>query len=337
MNAVVIMLGAALLWSFYPMMVALSEGQIGPALFVLIVHVTCGVSAALFSFIVTKQRRVVWHNLKTLTKSLGFDEWLYLSLIGVVATLFSFCFLVAMESTSKVGAAIIIETWPLLAMFLAPLLITKTWDKIQLDDYIAGAIALVGVGMIVLGDQKNFSKIFTDFYGYSQTDDYHSLIGITAAIIGSLAIASSIVLSTEVSNRISKTVLQEKSFSMNCTFIAEVVRRIVALPATFLLMYAYGEDLFTNVEGAIYAGLTGVLIFNIGNVAISLALLKAKSSNINMLYYLTPIMGVFWLYLIGLGDMTVMILIGGVLVIIANLIIIDKNKRLKKQFSVTKG
>ncbi len=313
------------------MMVALSENQIGSALFVLIVHASCGLSAALFSFIVTKQRARVWHNIKFVIKSLDFGEWLYLGLIGVVATLFSFCFLVAMESTSKVGAAIIIETWPLLAMFLAPMLITKKWEKIGLTDYMAGLIALIGVGMIVLGDQKNFLKIFYDFETYSQSDDFHSLVGIFAAIIGSLAIALSIVLSTEVSNRISKVILQEDDFSMNCTFMAEIVRRIVALPATFILLFGFKEDLFTNFEGAVYATITGILIFNLGNVAISLALLKAKSSNINMLYYITPIMGVFWLYLIGMGDMTIMILIGGVLVIIANLIIIDKNNKNSKK------
>lgn len=313
------------------MMVALSENQIGPALFVLIVHITCGFSAALFSFIVTKQRDRVWHNIKFVVKNLNFDEWLYLGLIGIVATLFSFCFLVAMESTSKVGAAIIIETWPLLAMFLAPILITKQWDKIGFADYLAGAIALIGVGMIVLGDQKNFLKLFSDFEAYSQTDDYYSLLGIFAAIVGSLSIALSIVLSTEVSNRISKVILQEDDFSMNCTFMAEIVRRIVALPATFILLFGFKEDLFTNVEGAVYATITGILIFNLGNVAISLALLKAKSSNINMLYYITPILGVTWLYLIGKGDMTLMILIGGLFVIISNLIVIDNNNKKSKE------
>ena len=326
LDALSVMLIASFLWSLYPMMVALSEGKIGAPMFVLIVHITCGLSSALFAFIITKQRRVVWHNIKTVTKSLGFEEWLYLSLIGLVAPLFSFCFVVAMESTSKVGAAIIIETWPLLAMFMAPLLVTKNWAKITSIDYIGGFVALCGVSLIMLGDQSNLGQAFSDFDMYKQSSDYDSLIGITAALFGSISIALSIILSTEVSNRISKLILQEKSYSMNCTFIAETIRRIVALPPTFLLIYAFSDDLSVTWEGAALTAAVGIFIFNIGNVAISLALLKAVSPNINMVYYITPIMGVVWLYLIGKGDMTPLIFIGGALVILANLMIILKTK-----------
>lgn len=308
------------------MLVALSEGKIGAPMFVLIVHIACGLSSALFAFLITKQRRVVWHNIKIVTKSLGFEEWLYLILIGLVATLFSFCFVVAMESTSKVGAAIIIETWPLLAMFIAPLLITKNWAALTIIDYICGFIALCGVGLIMFGDQNNVSLAFNDFDSYKNTPDYNSLIGIIAALFGSISIALSITLSTEVSNRISKVILQEKEYSMNCAFMAETIRRIVALPPTFLLLYAFSDDISITWEGAIITSAVGIFIFNIGNVAISLSLLKAVSSNINMIYYITPVMSVVWLYMIGKGDMTPLIFMGGILVILSNLILIMKNK-----------
>jgi drug/metabolite transporter (DMT)-like permease len=239
--------------------------------------------------------------------------------------------MIAMEATSKVGAAIIIETWPLLAMFLAPLLITKDWNKIKFSDYVSGLIALIGVGFIMLGDQKNMTQLFTDFQGYSQSDDFKSIIGIGAALVGSLCIALSIILSTEVSNKISAVVLQEKSHSMNCTFMAETIRRIVALPPTCLLIFAFHEDLYATWEGIALTSITGIFIFNIGNVAISLALLKAKSPNINMIYYLTPILGVFWLYMIGKGDLTPMIFIGGALIILSNLIVIALNQKDKSK------
>jgi len=330
MNAITLMLGAAFLWSLYPAIIALSDAQIGAPLFVILIHISSGLSAALFAFLSIKQKAAVWHNLKYYTKSLDMDEWLYLLLIGIVSTLYNFCFVVAMDSTSKVGTAVIIEAWPLIAMFLAPLLITKTWKKVRFTDYIAGFIALIGVGLIMLGDQVDITMMLTDFHAYSQTEDYDSIIGIIIALIGSFCLALSIVLSGQVSNKISEIVLQEDEYTTTCAYIGEAVRRIVALLPSLLLLFAFKDEWNISAEGFGLAVFAGIFIFNIGSMAVTLALLKSPSSTINMLYYISPILAIGWLYLIGQADLTVMIIFGGALVILANLLVLGKNKKPKE-------
>ena len=329
MNAITLMLGSCFLWSLFPAVIALSLGEIGAPMFIIIIHISSGLSASLFAFLSIKQKAAVWHNLKFYTKSLQFEDWLYLFLIGILSTLFNFCFVVAMDSTSKVGTAVIIEAWPLIAMLLAPYLITKAWKKVHFTDYITGFIALMGVGLIMVGDQMDISMMFTDFSAYVQTDDYNSIVGIIIALIGSVCLALSIVLGGQISNKISKIVLQEDEYTVTCAYIGEAVRRIVALLPSLLLLFAFKDEWNISYEGVGLAIFSGVFIFNIGAIAITLALLKSPSSTINMLYYISPVMAVGWLYLIGMADMTVMILFGGALVILANLLVLGKNKKVK--------
>ena len=93
MQAITIMLGAAFLWSLYPLMIAYSDGRIGGALMVFIIHISCGVSAALFAFIKVRDRANSWKNIVAVTKTLQFEHWMYLMLIGLASTLYNFCFI----------------------------------------------------------------------------------------------------------------------------------------------------------------------------------------------------------------------------------------------------
>lgn len=333
MNAVVMMLGAAFLWSLYPALIAISGDQIGAPVFIMVIHISCGLSAALFAYCSIKQKKTVWHNIKIVTKSLNFDQWLYLMLIGFVSTLYNLCFIVAIGTTSKIGAAIIIEAWPLFAMFLAPLLVTKDWSQVKLRDYVAGVVALIGVGLIMIADQKDLARLITDYRNFIVSDDFWAITGIMAALIGSICLALSIVLCAEISNKISTVILQEKDYSMTCAYIGETIRRIVALPTSLLLIFIFSDDLGVSYEGVAIGTFVGIFIFSIGSMAVTLALLKAPSSTINMLYYISPILAVLWLYLMDLGEITPMIIVGGALVICANLITLDRHKKKQEKAS----
>ena len=322
MNAIHLMLGASFLWSLYPALIAISGEKIGAPLFVIIIHLSCGISAGLFAWMTIKQKPAVWHNLKYYTKTLEFDAWLYLLLIGLATTLYNFCFFYAMQMTSKVGAAIIIELWPLFAMFLAPLFISKTWNKLGLRDYLIGGIGIVGV--VVVSYDASGAESFLSLFGNGGTE---SITGILLALIGGLFVAVSIVLSSEVGNRISKHILQEDKPTVKCAAIAEVVRRLVALPPSFLLLWAFKDDLAWTVNGIYVSVATGIVVFTIGSLLMRVALLNAKSSNINMLYYISPVLAVLWLCLLGIGELSGGIVLGGALVIIANILIIDKNRK----------
>ena len=323
MQAITIMLGAAFLWSLYPLMIAYSDGRIGGALMVFIIHISCGISAALFAFIKVRDRANSWKNIVAVTKTLQFEHWMYLMLIGLASTLYNFCFIYAMEVGSKIGSAIIIEGWPIIAIFLAPLLVTKSWKKVTVFDVVAAFVALGGVALIMIEDSKNISNIFATDAGLPT----NIIIGSAAALMGSLSLAASVVLSSEVSNRLSKYVLKEKKHSLACAFIGETIRRIVALPSSAILLFAFAEDMYTDSAGIALSVIIGVVIFCIGSAAVTLALLRSSSSTINMLYYASPILAVVWLYLAGLGTVTPLIVTGGCMVVMANILTIHKNKK----------
>jgi drug/metabolite transporter (DMT)-like permease len=316
------MIIAAFLWSLYPLFIALAENQIGGALMVLVIHISCGVSALLFALIKIRRKKEVYQNLVNITKRLNLDHWLYLILIGLVSTLYNFCFIYAMEIGSKTGTAIIIEGWPILAIFLAPLLITKSWKKVTSTDYIAAFVAIIGISLIIIEDTENILSLFAD-RKYINTGN---IVGAFVALIGGLCLAASIVLSSQVSNILSHDILKEKKPSLACAFLGETIRRIVALPTSLLLLFAFSEDFYTNGTGLAVSIFIGVVIFCIGSAAVTLSLLRSSSSTINMIYYISPVMAVFWLYMAGLGQITPVIIVGGILVVLSNLMVINKNK-----------
>ena len=329
MQAVLSMLVAVFLWSLYPPLVAMGNDYINLIMFVLFIHMASGISALLFSYLKLRWRpgySDIKQRMKKAVKNITLDQFLYLMIVGLVSTLYNFCFIYAMKTTSKVGASIIIETWPIIAMFLAPMLISKAWDKLRFHDFVAALIALIGVAILMIEDQKNLQMMFFDFSNYMGTADFMSLVGIMAAFIGSLCLAASIILRAEISNRISKDILGTEKQGVTCAFMAEFVCRMVALPSTFFLMWVFADDLSIQIEGIVIASFIGVFIFNIGAVAITVALLKATSSSISMLYYLTPVFAVIWLYLLGMAEITPLVIVGGVIVILANLLVLKRPK-----------
>lgn len=327
MHPIMIMTGAAFLWSLYPALIAISAGSIGPVAFVLLVHIFCGLSAFLLAWVKIRQRRETFKRIWTEARSLGVDQWIFLGVVGLVSTLYNFCFVLAMNMTSKIGAAIIIEAWPIIAMFLSPILITKNWTRVRMTDYIAGVLALIGVVMIMGGGEAGTVGGDSWMRRVFGGDDIVSMIGAFVALIGSISLALSIIFRAEISNRLAQMLSSSGKFDLRCSFLGETVCRIAALPSTLLLLLIFPEDTYLSWSGVGYAMIAGVLIFNIGSVAITLALLRAPSPTINMLYYISPVLAVLWLYLMGQSGMTVSVIFGGVLVILANLMVIAFARR----------
>jgi drug/metabolite transporter (DMT)-like permease len=146
-------------------------------------------------------------------------------------------------------------------------------------------------------------------------------------LLGSFCVALSIILSTEVGNKISNTILQEDKASLNAAALAEIVRRVMAIPPSLILVWAFSDDLTFNTEGLILSAFTGIIIFNVGSMLMRVALLRATSPTINMLYYIAPVLAVLWLYFLGMGEITPTIIVGGALVIASNVLVIRKSKK----------
>ena len=322
-SPVVIMSVAAFLWSLFPVLISVNAEYIGAAIFVLVINVSAGLSAALLGFMFLKNKRSFFGKLGGVIKEVTFDQWIFLSIIGVVSALYSFCFIIAVEMTSKVGAAIIIETWPIMAIFLAPLLITKNWGAVGFNDLLAAIIAMIGVILIMVGD-IDVSTWLENNENFQNTE---FVVGLLIAFMGSVFLALSVIFRAEVSNRLKLMFNDEDDKYLSYGFIGEAICRVLTVIPCLFLMMLFPEELNVTPTGLALSSFIGIFIFNIGSVAVTVALLLARSSSINMIYYISPILAVLWFYLLGVGSFTPSILLGGLLVIIANLLVLKKKKQ----------
>lgn len=329
MNSVLIMVAAAFIWSLYPALIAVSGNSIGAVSFVLLVHVFCGVSAFLFALPKIHNKKETWAKFITYAKDMDQDQWMFLMMVGLVSTLYNLCFVLAMDMASRIGAAVIIESWPIIAMFLAPILITKKWDKIRGRDYVVGILALIGVSIIMIQGRPPKTSRVEELQSFISSDMI-GMIGSGIALIGSICLALSIIFRAEVSQKISILLAHKGKFDLRCSFIGEVICRLAALPSSLLLLWIFPEDTFVTWSGAGYALAAGVLIFNLGSVAVTLALLRSTNPAINMLYYLSPVFAVVWLYWLDLTQLNYGVLVGGLLVIAANLLVLKPKNDIRE-------
>jgi len=335
-SPIVTMLFAAFLWSLYPILIAVGGDYIGAASFVMFINIFCGLSAFIFGFACIKNRRQVFKNICAVPKTLNIDQWGFLFVVGLVPTLYNFCFIISIGLTSKVGAAIIIEAWPILAIFLAPLLITKQWDRVGVKEFIAALIAMAGVVLIMVGDVRYDGDANGLGQIFSNDDNLKSIVGIIVAFMGSIFLALSVIFRAEVSNRLmdilgySKEVAKGRGSRDNYVpfaFIGEGICRVLTMLPSAFLLFIFPNELHLSPMGIGISIFVGVLIFNVGSVAVTIALLRSSTSVINLLYYVSPILAVIWFYLAGMSDLTVLILIGGLLVILSNIMVLKRKKK----------
>jgi drug/metabolite transporter (DMT)-like permease len=59
-------------------------------------------------------------------------------------------------------------------------------------------------------------------------------------------------------------------------------------------------------------------------------LLISQNANINLIWYFAPVLATVWLVVFGYSQMTPLLIIGGILIIFANIVLILSNKKSKK-------
>jgi len=320
MTAVLAMLVSVFLFSLYPLLASFGLGRNDPIMFVMLAHFFCSLASFAIGYRLLKKRyagkRSFYGSLK-IEKSI----WLSAFATGAAAAVAHSCFMLALIKTSKIGATIIYETWPILAIWLTPFLVAKAWEKVRGLDYIFGFLALIGVGFIVSADSREVVQGFAlnAFKGIEPV----RLEGYILAFIGSLGIALSTVLRARVSQYFTKhhdgDVLLSACFSSGLT-------RLAALPFFILTFWYFYEDGISNfiVNDVWLAAAIGVIVYTGGSLFYTLGFLGAKNPNIQVLYYLAPIMSITWLQLSGFSHINDFVVIGTLFVITANLLVTIK-------------
>ncbi|TNE31941.1 MAG: DMT family transporter [Alphaproteobacteria bacterium] len=320
MTAVFAMLISVFLFSLYPLLASFGLGKNDPVLFVMLAHFFCSVASFAIGYRLFKNR---YANERKFCDSLKIEKHIWLSAFatGAAAAVAHSCFMLALIKTSQIGATIIYETWPILAIWLTPFLVAKAWEKVRSLDYIFGFLALIGVGFIVSAESREvvLQLALSAFQDIEPT----RLEGYVLAFIGSLGIALSTVLRARVSQyftgRHDGDVMLSACFSSGLT-------RFAALPFFVLCFWYFYEDGISGmvINDVWLTAAIGVIVYTGGSLFYTYGFLGAKNPNIQVLYYLAPVLSITWLQIFGFSHINDFVVIGTLFVLTANLLVTIK-------------
>ena len=322
-EAVLYKLISVLIWSLYPVFIALGSNEGSLGWFIVIVHASAAVGALTCGYLSLKPDHAA-QTMRTLfahVRNLDVDKWVFIFAAGFCSTLYNLCFLYAMIWTSKAGVAVIIETAPVYAMLLTSVIVTRNWEKLGFRHTLITALILLGVAFVVLADQKDIRMLFTDYDQYIKTGDFMSLIGCFVALIGSIMSALSDLMRAQAGNVAIRYVPQTSTkfdHELIGIMFGEAIVRIVALPMALLVLLIFSDISAFTVKDGVYAFIAGFFIFNFGSITYAAALLKSSNPAIALFDYLSPPISIFILVLLGLSIIHPYLLIGTALVIFGN-------------------
>lgn len=319
------------IWSLYPVFIALGSSENSMGWFVVIVHISAAIGAFMFGYgsLRRESRTKTLKKLRGHVQNMTVDHWGFVVAAGVCSTLYNLCFLYAMVLTSKAGVAVIIETAPVIAMFLTSAIVQKTWSAIGWKHALVSALILYGVILIVAADQQDFGLLFSDFDAYMQTQDYMSLVGCGVALLGSLMSAMSDLMRAQVGN-VTRRVIPKTSVrydrDLSGIMLGEALVRIVAVPMALVVLLIFNDVSVFSVKDAVYAFIAGFVIFNIGSITYAAALLKSHNPAIALLDYLSPPLSILFLVMLGLSELHEYVVIGTVLIILGNALFVFEKR-----------
>lgn len=321
MKAVLSMLLSVFLFSIYPLLASMGLVASDPIMFVLLAHFFCAVFSFASGGFLIKRRHKGKHTLASAFRLDSKKLWIYVIATGTAAACAHASLMYALLKTSQVGATIIYETWPLMAVWLTPLLVAKAWDKIKRLDYLFGFMAVIGMGFVVSAESREtIMNLDFSFMTHIEPD---RLLGYGLAFIGSIGIALSTVLRGGVSQHLKDKFDGDVVLS---AFMGSGFTRLASLPA-FALMYFIlhepGSRTIIPADVAL-ACFTGIMVYTMGSVFYIYSFLNTQNPNIHILYYLAPVMAIAWLHMFGFSSINDFAIIGALFVVSANLLVTIK-------------
>lgn len=309
--AISMMLFSVLVWSLFPLIGALGIDDLGIFDFIAWIFVINFATAWLMMKLIPSVRHVKlpkW-------RALGRKTWGEI-LIGCLTMNISLaCLLTAFSYMSKAGATIIYEVWPIVAMYMTPLLIrNKGWDKISGRDLFFSVLAFIGIGFIIHPEIEAQGGFFL------QEDWKLNALILSLPFLGGVFMSVSSVMKARIShnlevpgNPLASVLFVKMTFSL-----------VIALSTIpFILFWPDQTSVFTT-QSILVLLFAGVAIYTLGDVAYTLAVLGSSKSNIVVLWFLVPIFSVIWLWLAGESAITPWIILGSLMIISSNLLMTVK-------------
>lgn len=307
----VYMMFSVLCWSLFPLLSAWGVNQLGVFDYIFWTYVV-GLIASWGLMRVTPGYSAVKNlSVRKLPRGVLFEIF-----VGCLTVLLSFaCLLKSFAYMSKAGATVIFEIWPVIAMYITPLLIRRGYSKISRRDIGFSLLAFIGVAFLMYPEVQKSGNIFIC---------EGSLCYVVLPLIGGMLMA----IASVVKSRVSHT-LENKKFPIASLLRVQVFfsAGVTLLAIPFMLFFP--QDVHSVYTPQAIAGVVfiGLFIHTLGNISYTLAVLGSKKSNIVVLWYLMPIFSVIWLWLAGESKITSFIVLGSIYIITSNLIMTVKADR----------
>ncbi len=305
--AILIMIISVILWSFYPVLAAFGVEHVNIWEFFFWMELSVAIASYLALKVISKKRNIPLRKLSSYSSK----DNSYAFLVTSTFILSEFCLLTSFFYISKIGATVIFEVWPIFAMYIAPILVNKSWNTIRRRDTVFTLMAILGI-FIILYPEFNGELLQGMDTGY-----LHPYLILALPFIGGIFMAISSSLKAGFSASVSE--VDKPIFSL---FSAQFLTKIYGLPllAVFALVFSSGESVY-SLEVILAIIFLGVMVQGVGSLLFTWALLKSEKGNIAILWYAMPVFSAILFWLTGMSYITDYVVLGAIAIISCNLLI----------------
>lgn len=322
MKVLIAVICGTFLWSIYPLIASFALESMTALSFVLAMQVTAAfVSTIAAIAILIRQKKVATY--RTALREMDGGAWLNILVSGASSAFNHVLFVIAMGLAHQGGVALIYDSWPIMAAFMAPFLLQRQWEDLTFRDFFLGIMACIGLGFIVFSDDNiNLRSFFGD---HGASFDYMSLLGYVLAALGGYMVALNLLTKTAITLQFSA--LRNSTLEI---MISEAWARSIGAVLLYLTIWGMGETLSFTPEGLKLAvfGAVGILIAGGGFQTYSM--MKARNPNVSIFYYLVPVLAVVWLVVAGQTSVTALFFIGGALVLLSNVLLLWEGQKTRR-------
>lgn len=316
-----LMMLSVFLFSIYPLLCGMGLQKTDPIAFIFLTHLGCAVFSFVCGFVMLRRKKKKFGAVFNLDGK----TWLTVAGTGTAAAVNHACLMYAFLKIPMISAAIIYETWAILAVWLTPILVVNGWQKVRRLDYIFGLLAFVGVFFIVSADSRELAL------SALRKMDPARLQGYGLALVASLGVCLSTMLRRNVTRK-----LREKYNDdlLLATYLSSGLTRMASLPVIgIILFFLYGQTGKGVVMEAVpFALVTGIAVHLMGSITYVLGVLKSTGNSVPVPDFIAPVLAVFFLYAFGFSGVSDYVILGGLFVITANLLV---SVRVEENFAYT--
>ncbi len=314
--ALVFMLGAVVLYSAKPLSFSIGKSGNAPFLFVALLFFFATISSLCYLLWMHRTQRKhqsTRETLKIIYKK-TFSKAFPLLLLSRFQHLF---FALSLSHINVALASILLSTWPFFMVIITTFLFKKDnrYQKIAMEKWLLFALAFIGVGFVVVSQSETFGALARDLFNQS------AIIGIAFALIAALSSAASASFSLKLGSDASKESGGGKSDELFFSTALLVVAWVLSC-VTFIILGLLSGESVSDIN-LIPAGFYGFFGIGLGAILWRLANIKTDNLGINAIGYSIPVLGLIWLALAGLLDVSHFdwLIIGTTAIIIANLLL----------------